>query len=946
MRRRDFIKGSLAAGAGALTLGTAVRAAAASRAPGVLEAVDLHCEYLVDPLGMEARRPRLGWKLRPTDGSRDQAQSAWRVTVATSAERLESGVADLWDSGRVDGSRQLHVEYGGVPLASGQACFWRVEAWDRDGNRGLPSRTARWEMGLLDESDWTGPWISDGVELPTADEDHYRDDPAPLFRRPFVIDRPVRRARLYAVGLGYGEFRMNGRRVGDEVLAPTWTTFSHRVFYSTHDVTPLLQTGENVLGAMLGNGWYNPLPLRMWGRINLREHLPVGRPRCIARLAVEFADGTRLDVPTGTDWKTAPGPILRNSVYLGEVHDARLEPGGWDRPGFDDRAWKPAVRADDDPRSTGPGRLCAMPMPPLRETEVLPAVAMHEPAPGVFVFDLGRNIAGRPHLRVEGPAGTTVRMRTGELLHVDGSLNPMTAVAGQIKGLRRDGTPVGGPGAPAVAWQEDVYTLRGDGPEAWTPRFTFHGFRYVEVTGFPGRPTLEAVEGRRTHTDFARIGSFACSSDRLNRIDDIVGAALVGNCVGVQSDCPGREKFQYGGDIVSSCEMALLRHDMAATYAKSVADFGDAVRGEGWFPETAPYVGIAAEAYAPEAGPIGWGLAHPLLLDRLYRHHGNLRLLEEQYEAARTWVDLLERHADGLIVDRCIGDHESLDEKPIALVATAQFFQAASLVSRFAGLLDRPEDVRRYADLAQRIREAFVARFLEPGSGRFDSGTQAAQATALDLGLVPEAERPAAVRRMVDEVVVRHAGHVSTGIFGTRHLLNALTDAGHADVALAMVDRPDYPGWGYMVENGATTLWETWAASDNTFSQSHAMFGSVSEWFVTGLAGVSVHPDACGFDRVRIAPALVDLDWVEARVDTVRGVVRSRWTREAGAIRFEIGIPPGARADVRLPAATVGSVRENGRALAVVSGVSEIREAPGNVVSFELAPGTYTFHVE
>jgi len=799
-------------------------------------------------------------------------------------------------------------------------------------------------MGLLSPEDWTGFWISDGSEQPATEEASYEDDPAPLFRRSFHVDKPVKRARLYAAGLGYYELRINGRAVSDHVLDPAWTRFDRRVYYTCHDLTDEFQSGENVLGAMLGNGWYNPLPLRMWGRVNLRDHLAVGRPQLMAQLIIEYEDGSTQTVASDESWRVSHGPILRNSVYLGEEYDARLERPGWDRPGFDDSGWSAASSANSNGSGHAPGELRALPIPPIRVTAKLTPVSMSEIGPGVYIFDLGQNFAGWVRLRVEGPRGTTVRMRMGELLYPDGTLNPMTAVAGQIKGLNEDGTHRGGPGSPEVAWQSNAYTLRGGGAEEYTPRFTFHGFRYVEVTGFPGRPTLESIEGLRLNTDVASAGSFSCSNERFNRLHDVVQWTFLSNLFSVQSDCPAREKFQYGGDIVASSEMAIFNYDMASFYAKTVSDHRDAVQGDGWFTETAPFVGISAENYVEDAGPIGWGLAHPLLLAQLYQYYGDRRIVEEHFEAARTWVDLLERYADGYIIDRCIGDHESLDPKPIELLATAHFYQAASLIAGFANILGRSQEEDHYRQLALKIETAFVERFLDPGTGRFGIATQSAQATALHLGLVPEGEVERATKRMVDEVLVTHDGHIATGIFGTKYLLNALSMTGHADVAYRMVDEPSYPGWGYMLENGATTLWETWAESDDVYSQNHPMFGSVSEWFYKSLGGINVEESAVGFDRFRIEPDMpAGLEWVDASYESVRGTIRSSFRLEDDRLHFDVEIPVNTTALVRLPTRDSMSVREGGRLIAEVSSIRKLPATTPDAVRFELGSGRYSF---
>ncbi len=942
MRRRDFLKATLAAGVGAIGItaaGGATRSSERSASENVLpdaliSPVALRCESLHNPLGIDTQRARLGWKLKAAGTARNQSQSAYRIRVATTAALLAGETADLWDSGLVSSNRQLHVEYEGKSLKSGERCYWQVEVWDGEGRKSPPSPAVWWEMGLLSPLDWTGTWISDGKSLPIDEEEFYEDNPAPLFRRSFHVDKPIKRARLYATALGYNEFRVNGEALSDHALDPAWTSTEKRILYTCHDLTERLDQGENVIGATLGNGWFNPLPLRMWGRINIREHLEVGRPQLLAQLVIEYQDGTSQVIASDETWRVADGPLLRNSVYLGEKYDARFEKTGWDMPGFDDTDWANASEA-----MSVPAELRVSPIPPIRVTKKLSAVSLTEVSEGVYIYDFGQNFAGWAGLNVQGARGTTVRMRMGELLHADGTLNPMTAVAGQIKSPN-----VGGPGAPAIAWQENSYTLRGGGPEEYTPRFTFHGFRYVEVTGFPGKPDLASVEGLRLNTDVESVGSFSCSNERFNRIQEMVQWTFLSNLFSVQSDCPAREKYQYGGDIVASSEMAICNYDMAAFYAKTVSDFKDAVRGDGWFTETAPYVGIAAANYVKEAGPIGWGLAHPLLISQLYQYYGDRRTVQGHFDAARTWVDLLERSSDGYIIDRCIGDHESLDPKPIALMATAQFCQAASLVAGFATVLGKTDHAGHYRQLAQRIESAFVQEFLEPGTGRFGIATQAAQATALYLGLSPESEIEKATERMVEAVVVDHDGHVATGIFGTKYLLDALSTAGHSAAAYRMVNQSTYPGWGHMLENGATTLWETWKASDNTYSQNHPMFGSVSEWFFKSLGGIRPSEDAVGFDRFRIEPFVTgDLDWVDVSYESVRGTVSSRWRVVDEQLHLDIEIPVNTEAVVQIPTSEGQSVMEGGRPVAEVSSVRPLPATSPDARRFAVGSGRYGF---
>ncbi|NOY58314.1 MAG: family 78 glycoside hydrolase catalytic domain, partial [Calditrichaeota bacterium] len=558
-------------------------ATVSSPSDAVLRPIDLRCEQRINPLGIDAVKPMLSWELQSPQP--DQKQTAYRIRVTGSEDKLNRSEPDVWDSGKILSGENIQIAFQGAPLQSGKRYFWQVKVWDKNGNASPWSRTSWWEMALLKKNDWTGLWIDDGQPLPQRDEDFYKDNPAPLFRREFEINKSIARARLYITGLGYYEAWLNGKRIGDHVLDPGWTTYSERVYYSTYDVTDLVQKQENCLGVILGNGWYNPLPLRMFGKYNFRDFLPVGKPRFIVQLNIEYTDGAKQSIVTDTSWKVGKSPVLRNNIYLGEVYDARKEQPGWNRPGFDDSDWKQAHKND-----ASMDILQAQPQPPIRITRLIKPAALTQPKPGVFIFDMGQNFAGWVRLRVKGPAGTKVNLRYGELLWPDGSLDGMTSVAGQIKKSGRGGT-----GAPDTAWQKDTYILKGQGQEVYTPRFTFRGFRYLEVTGYPGTPSLNTIEGLRLNADVDSVGSFSCSNPLFNKIYKITRRTFLSNLFSVQSDCPHREKLGYGGDIVPTCDAFMLNFDMADFYAKVVQDFADAVRPNGGLTETAPYVGIASE---------------------------------------------------------------------------------------------------------------------------------------------------------------------------------------------------------------------------------------------------------------------------------------------------------------------------------------------------------------
>jgi alpha-L-rhamnosidase len=639
-------------------------------------------------------------------------------------------------------------------------------------------------------------------------------------------------------------------------------------------------------------------------------------------------------------WKAAAGPLLKNSVYLGEVYDARNELPGWDKPRYDDAAWVGAVEATEPL-----GVLRSQDAPPIRITRRLQPVKITEPKPGVYLFDLGQNFAGWVRLRVKGEAGTRVRLRYGELLYPDGSLNGMTSVCGQIKQGGKD-YEYNGQGYPKTAFQQDEYILKGGGnQEVYTPQFTFHGFRYVEVSGYPGKPSLDALEGLRLNSDVATAGSFACSNERLNRIQHMVLWTELSNLFSVQSDCPHREKFGYGGDLVASSEMAMFNFDMARFYAKAVQDLTDAARPNGGFTETAPFVGIADESLGEKSGPVGWGTAQPLLAWQLYQHYGDKRLLERSYEATRRWIELLKSRAKDGILDNGISDHESLVPKPRALTGTAFYYHNVRLFSFIAAALGQDAAAAEAAALAESIKSAFNARFLQPGTGRYAAATQAAQAFALYMGLVPAHEAQSALHVLV-QAVQEKRGHLDTGIFGTKYMLNALTALGRADVAYEIVNQRTFPGWGWMLENGATTLWEHWEFSDNTYSHNHPMFGSVSEWFYKALAGINLASDAAGFDRIIFGPQPVgDLTWVKASHDSIRGKITSEWTRHGNGFKLKVRVPVGASATVILRAKESARILEDGKPLDRSPGVELLRRDP-ETASVGIESGSYEFSVE
>lgn len=845
---------------------------------------NLRCEYRHQPLGVDSPTPRLSWTLKSTN--QDQTQTSYRILVASSKALLDRNQGDFWDSGTQTSSQQNNIEYAGKPLRPAQTYHWKVAVTGKDGKPAW-SRPATWETGL---TEWTAQWVEDEAA-------------APLFRKEFRVRKQVAQARLYITGLGYYEASLNGKRIGDHVLDPGWTRFDKRVSYSVYDVA--LNPGAHCLGVELGNGWYNPLPLKLFGQFNLREHLPVGRPRLIAELVITYRDGTTETIATNPTWRVSDGPIVRNDIYLGEVYDARREPKGWKLPGFDDSKWRNASLAE-----TKLGPLIAQPQPPIRVTQQWTAVKVTEPKPGVFIYDMGVNFAGWASFKFDLPAGTQVTMRYGELLYPDGMLNPMTSVAGQIK---RQG--VGGPGAPDIAWQTDTF-IAGGGKETYTPKFTFHGFRYVEVTGLPKPLPLSAVTAMRLNSDVEDVGTFECSNPLLNDIQAMCIRTFKSNIFSVQSDCPHRERLAYGGDIVATSEALMSNFDMATFYEKTVRDWSDSRLPDGMFTDTAPYIGI-------HYCGVVWAMAHPLLVEQLHQYYGNRRIGSEEYGAAKGWMALVEAKYPNGIVTEGLSDHEGLAPAPAPEMVTPLYYQCAQMMAKLAGRLGHSEDAKHFAGLAAKIQAAYNTRFIDATTGKVGPGTQASQSTALYTGIALESSRAKIFEFLVKDIEGR-GGKLTTGILGTKFMLEVLSKRGRSDLAYRIVTQPEFPGWAWMLKNGATTLWEHWEFSDNTFSHNHPMFGSVSQWMMQWLGGIRPDAEAVGYDQIVIQPQTpAGLDWVKSSYRSIRGLVVSNWRREGKKLRYEVTIPPNTRARVVLPAgATVeqGQAHSQGDAFVIGSG--------------------------
>ncbi len=897
--------------------------------PSKLRPVGLRCEYRVDPLGLDERWPRLSWVLESE--RRNQRQTAYRILVARSEEDLASGENLLWDSGKVASGRSVGVEYAGEALRSGSRCLWKVRVWDGADDPSPYGGPAVFETALLERSDWKGAWISAGedpdedFDPPTGDE--YDDlanglAPSPHLRKEFSLDRAVRRARLYATARGVYELCINGTRVGSDVLTPGWTDYDRRLQYQTYDVTPLLTDGPNALGAVLGDGWFA-------GFVGFdpkhRGALYGSHPQLLAQLDIEYEDGTTESMATDGSWGCSTGPILFSDLLMGESYDARKEMPGWAEPGFDDSAWY-GVETEE----IGDSNLVAQPDEGIRVTEELEARSVTEPERGRYVFDLGRNMVGWVRLKVEGEAGTEITLRHAEVLNPDGTI--------YTTNLRS-------------ARATDHYVLKGEGEEIFEPRFTFHGFRYVEVTGYPGEPPLGAITGRVVHSATPPSGSFECSNLLVNELQENIVWGQRGNFLSVPTDCPQRdERLGWMGDAQVFVRTASFNMDVAAFFEKWMADVEDAQSPDGAFPDVAPLLRGSGLIDLRWGAP-AWGDAGVIVPWTIYRTYDDARIVERHYDAMARWMEYLYRANPDLIRKNGLGNNygdwlsPKGDRTPKDLLATAYWAYDAKLMAEMAGATGRHEDARDYGDLNDRIIAAFNETYVYP-DGRIEGDTQTCYLLALHMGLLPEEPRSAAAEHLV-RTIEREDWHLSTGFVGVGYLCPVLTEAGFTDVAYRLLENETYPSWGYTVKNGATTIWERWDGwteengfqSPNMNSFNHYSLGSVGEWLYRYVAGIDL--GSPGYGRIVIRPRPGgSLTHARAEYDSVRGRISSFWRIEGDRFVLEALVPPNINATVYVP--TTHDVSEGGRPVEEADGVEIVRAGEGETV-LDVGSGRYEF---
>ena len=882
----------------------------------------LCCDYAVNPLGVDSPNPRLFWRLESRE--RGQQQTAWQILAASSAKNLAADNGDLWDSGKVNSSETIQIAYGGRELKSAQQVFWKVRAWDAGGKVSAWSRSATWTMGILAGSDWRAKWIS-------APDTNFE---TLLLRGEFTVKPGLKRALVNICGLGQYELSLNGKKAGDDLLAPGWSKYDRTCLYDTRDVTRLLHRGKNAAGIFLGCGMYDVQDTSP-GRF-APVFYAFGPLQAIAQLRLEYADGSVEIIGTDEGWRVAPGPITFSSIYGGEDFDARLVQDGWDRINFNDSKWQSA-QATGGPGGELRGLSCAA--PPIRAFEELKPVSTRQLTNGARVYDLGQNAALIPRITVKGPAGAVVRIVPSELLKPDGRL---------------DDTTCGG----KSYW---TYTLKGAGTETWFPKFFYRGARYLQVDCLPPKgkadlPVVKSIAGVVIQSASEPVGEFQCSDNLFNRIHALVRWAQRGNMMSLMTDCPQREKRGWLEQDHLNGPALRYEFDLAQLFTKQMNDMADSQLTNGLIPTTAPEYTVfrdQGQTNKDERGRFGdspeWGSAFILVPWQQYEFDGDLELFRRHYDAMTNYIAFLGSRATNHIVNYGLGDWYDIGPRspgiaqltPIALTATAFYFQDVQIMAQVAAWLGKTNDAKAFSELAGEIRTAFNDTFYNPTNRTYATGSQCANSIPLVMGLCDPANRTAVLDAVVGDVRAR-GNALTAGDVGYRYLLRALADGGRSDVVFDLNHQSEKPGYGYQLKKGATSLTEAWNAGRGS-SQNHFMLGQIMEWFYHDLAGIRNDPAGAGFDKILIQPQPVgNIAWTRTRFNSIRGEIGSDWKRRGDKFTLKVSIPANTTATVFVPAQSSALVTESGKPASQSRGVKFLREENGRAV-FEIGSGDYDF---
>lgn len=916
-----------------------------------LSARYLRTEYKENPV-TDVLHPRLSWELESKE--RRQLQTAYQIMVSSSGQLLKLDKGDLWDSGRILSDRTNQVEYKGSEVVSRKVYYWKVRSWDKNNIVGKWSPVAKWEMGLLNKPDWKASWIGNDLSA-LGKGSAYHLPPAPYFRKQVKLNKSVKKARLYVTALGLYEFYVNGQRIGKDNFTPGWTDYHKRVYYQVYDVTDKLKAGNNILSSIVADGWYsgylgyallvnNPVVRNFYGKVPLLK----------AQMEVEYEDGTHTAVVTDASWKSNHGPMVEADILNGETYDARLEFTGWNTASYVAEHWKNATVFPDQ----GGRSLESYPGNTVQVFKEIKALSVTKRTNGKYIFNLGQNFSGNVRLKVKGKRGDTITLKYGEVLFPNGDL--------MTENLRK-------------ARATDTYILKGDlNGEVYTPRFTYHGFQYVEVSGFRTQPAVNAVTGIVLSSATPVVGSFTTDQAMVNKLYSNIVWTQRSNYFDIPTDCPQRdERLGWTGDAQTYMQSATFNADISAFFTKWLVDLNDAQRIDHTYPIYAPAPNIRiTDTYSP-----GWSEAGIICPYTLYKVYGDVRVIRKFWVNMTDYLQFLETKSKGTFVFKeasfedispkgGFGDWLSAGKKtPPDMLATIYYGYIASMMSEMANAIGKHEDEIKYREISNQIKSAFLKHYMAPegrfktnvtayGNGEgyvdgemgFDGHTQTAYANAIYMNmLTPDQAHKAG--DFLSELIHQNSGRLATGFLGVKPLLPALSKTGHTDQAYQLLLNVEYPSWGFEIVNGANTIWERWNsyikgkgfennAGMNSFN--HYAFGSVNEWLFGNSAGIrTIDP---GYRKFLIRPEIAKdgIGLVKASYHSINGQILSAWKRTDQGIAIDIAIPVNTTADVFIPANNENDVKE-GKHRVNIHPDMKVKGLVDGFVHLELGSGVYHF---
>ncbi len=874
-----------------------------------VEVINLRCEHLENPIGIDEQHPRFAWQLKaPEPGV---LQTAYQLIIGTNLSDVKSGKGAVRESGSVN-SAVVPAVYDGGDLQPFTRYFWSVRVQDNSGSWSEWAQPAWFETGMMEQTNWKGKWITD-----THD---FNVKPAPYFRKQFSAAKKIESARAYIAVAGLYELTVNGKRIGDHRLDPTYTRFDRRNLYVTYDITENLRQGENAIGVLLGNGWYNHQSTAVW----YFDKAPWrARPKFCMDLRITYSDGTVETISTGTDWQTAFSPVIFNSIYTAEHYDARLEQPGWDMPGFQAEGWRNASLTGAPSQN-----ITAQVLHPIRNVLEIPAAEMTKQGENSWLFDFGRNMAGVTRITTSGAEGTTIHLKHVERLDADGYAD-MSNIDVHYR-----------PADDSDPFQTDIFILSGKGEDTFMPRFNYKGFQYVEVTSDrPLELTQESLTAFFMHSDVPPVGKIQSSNNTLNRAWEAANASYLSNLFGYPTDCPQREKNGWTGDAHIAIETGLYNFDGITVYEKWLADHRDEQQPNGVLPAIIPTSGWGYHW----ANGLDWTSTIAIIPWNIYLFYGDSRLLELCYDNIRRYVDYVDENYPSGITDWGLGDWVPVkSQTPKDFTSSAYFYADAVILSKAAKLFGKKTDFEKYSALAQKIKSAVNDKYLNRETGIYGSGLQTELSAALHWGLVPDELKEKVAANLAKRVEADNK-HIDVGLLGTKTILNAMSENGYPELAYEVASQETFPSWGWWIVNGATTFYENWPLdASRDISLNHIMFGEISAWYYKALGGIFPDENQPGFKNIILKPNFfAGLDSFEASHNSPYGEILSSWKRKKRVVEYAVSVPANSTATLYLKS---GNIKEGGRTLKDNPQI-EIISSKKELSVVQLQPGNYLFEV-